>query len=75
MLVGLTEEYGQPPTRQMQKHIEKLDHCVRNVGMALGSWAGILYMCMDDCRAVKSLISSLFVPMSEMRVGVTARAG
>lgn len=67
MLVGLTEEYGKPPPRQMQRHIDKLDHCVRNVGMALGSWAGILYLCMDDCRAIKSLISSLFVPMPEMR--------
>lgn len=51
----------------MQKHLDKLDHSVRNVGMLLGSWAGLLYMCMDDCRAIKSLISSLHVPMPEMR--------
>lgn len=68
MLVGLTEEYGRPPSRQMQRHMDRLDHTVRNVGMALGSWAGILYLCMDNCRAIKSLISSLFVPMPEMRV-------
>jgi hypothetical protein len=35
--------------------------------MLLGSWAGLIYMCMDDCRAIKSLISSLHVPMAEMR--------
>jgi len=51
----------------MQRHLDKLDHSVRNVGMLLGSWNGLLYMCMDDCRAIKSLISSLHVPMAEMR--------
>lgn len=67
VLVGLTEEYGKVSTRHMQRHLDKLDTCVRNVGMVLGSWPGVLYLCMDHCRAIKSLISSLFVPLPEMR--------
>lgn len=68
VLVGLTENYGKVSLRQMQRHLDELDHCVRNVGMLLGTWSGMLYLCMDNYRAVKSLISSLHVPMSEMRV-------
>lgn len=68
MLVGLTEQYGKIPSRQMQKHLDNLDHCVRNVSMLLSSWPGLIYMCQSDFRAIKSLISSLFVPMAEMRV-------
>ena len=30
--------------------------------------SGLLYMCMDDCRAIKSLIGSLHVPNADMRV-------
>jgi rapamycin-insensitive companion of mTOR len=29
-----------------------------------------LYLCMDDCRAIKSLISSLHIPVTEMRVSL-----
>ncbi|WOO81922.1 Target of rapamycin complex 2 subunit ste20 [Vanrija pseudolonga] len=67
VLVGLTENYGKVSLRHMQRHLDELDHCVRNVGMLLGTWSGMLYLCMDNYRAVKSLISSLHVPMSEMR--------
>lgn len=34
---------------------------------------GLLYMCMDDCRAIKSLISSLHVPNADMRVSIEKR--
>ncbi|TXT05984.1 hypothetical protein VHUM_03745 [Vanrija humicola] len=67
VLVGLTENYGKVSLRHMQRHLDELDHCVRNVGMLLGTWSGMLYLCMDNYRAVKSLISSLHVPMPEMR--------
>ncbi|BEJ06093.1 hypothetical protein CcaverHIS641_0306150 [Cutaneotrichosporon cavernicola] len=67
VLVGLTEEYGKVSSRHMQRYLDRLDTCVRNVGMVLGTWAGVLYLCMDHCRAIKSLISSLFVPIPEMR--------
>ncbi|WVQ95387.1 hypothetical protein IAU59_002484 [Kwoniella sp. CBS 9459] len=67
VLVGLTEAYGKIPSRQQARHIEGLQNCVRNIGMLLASWPGLLYMCMDDCRAIKSLISSLHVPNTDMR--------
>ncbi|OCF45562.1 sterility protein Ste20 [Kwoniella heveanensis CBS 569] len=68
VLVGLTEAYGKIPSRQQARHLENLQNCVRNIGMLLASWpAGLLYMCMDNCRAIKSLISSLHVPNADMR--------
>ncbi|WVF67846.1 hypothetical protein IAT40_002607 [Kwoniella sp. CBS 6097] len=67
VLVGLTEAYGKIPSRQQARHLENLQNCVRNIGMLLASWPGLLYMCMDDCRAIKSLISSLHVPNTDMR--------
>ncbi|WWC98367.1 hypothetical protein V866_005258 [Kwoniella sp. B9012] len=67
VLVGLTEAYGKIPTRQHARHLENLQNTVRNIGMLLSSWSGVLYMCMDDYRAVKSLISSLHVPNADMR--------
>ena len=41
VLVGLTEEYGKIPSRQRAQYVEKLQSCVRNVGMMLGSWTGV----------------------------------
>ncbi|WVW80639.1 hypothetical protein I302_102625 [Kwoniella bestiolae CBS 10118] len=67
VLVGLTEAYGKIPTRQQPRHLENLQNTVRNIGMLLSSWSGLLYMCMDDYRAIKSLISSLHVPNTDMR--------
>ncbi|WWC72760.1 uncharacterized protein I206_106724 [Kwoniella pini CBS 10737] len=67
VLAGLTEAYGKIPSRQHAKHLENLQNTVRNIGMLLSSWSGLLYMCMDDFRAVKSLISSLHVPNADMR--------
>jgi len=83
ILVGLTEEYGKVPARQYTRHIEQLQLCARNIGMILGSWpgrslvssrmvnklsSGLIYLCMDDRRGVKSLISSLYAPLAEVRV-------
>ncbi|WRT70894.1 uncharacterized protein IL334_007893 [Kwoniella shivajii] len=67
VLVGLTEAYGKIPTRQQGRYLENLENTVRNVGMLLSSWSGLIYMCMDNYRAIKSLISSLHVPNTDMR--------
>lgn len=40
---------------------------------SLADLSGLLYLCMDDCRAIKSLISSLYVPVPELRVRVSVR--
>ncbi|ORX40861.1 Rapamycin-insensitive companion of mTOR, middle domain-domain-containing protein [Kockovaella imperatae] len=67
VLVGLTEEYGKVPSKQRDRHLAKLQHCLGNVTILLSSWPGVLYMCMDDCRAFKSLLSSLQAPSTEVR--------
>ncbi|WWD20882.1 hypothetical protein CI109_105359 [Kwoniella shandongensis] len=67
VLVGLTEAYGKIPSRFQARHLENLQNCVKNIGMLLASWPGLLYMCMDECRAIKSLIGSLHVPNIDMR--------
>lgn len=38
----------------------------RNISILLGSWTGLIYLCMSDNRAIRSLISSLFVPTSRV---------
>ncbi|WVO18166.1 hypothetical protein L204_105869 [Cryptococcus depauperatus] len=67
IFAGLTEAYGKIPTRLQAKHLENMQMCVNNISMIFASWPGLLYMCMDDARAIKSLISSLHVPNAEMR--------
>ncbi|WVQ77136.1 hypothetical protein IAR50_006819 [Cryptococcus sp. DSM 104548] len=67
VLVGLTEAYGKIPTRLQSKHLENMQQCVANITMILGSWPGLIYMCHDNRRAIKSLISSLHVPNADMR--------
>lgn len=47
------------------------DHLIRRDDAH--SAQGLLYMCMDDCRAIKSLISSLHVPNADMRVSLEKR--
>lgn len=36
--------------------------------------AGLIYMCMNEFRAIKSLISSLYVPDPQVKVSEKARA-
>ena len=33
----------------------------------LGSWPGLLYLCMDDYRAIKSILGTLQVPVPEVQ--------
>ncbi|KAK1923142.1 Rapamycin-insensitive companion of mTOR, middle domain-containing protein [Papiliotrema laurentii] len=67
VLVGLTEEYGKISSRQYSRHIDKLRISTKNIGMLLGSWPGLIYLCMDECRAIRSLISSLYAPLVEVQ--------
>ncbi|CAD6567983.1 MAG: hypothetical protein TREMPRED_004194 [Tremellales sp. Tagirdzhanova-0007] len=67
VLVGLTEEYGKIPSHDQARQQDKLKKCVRNVGMLLNSWSGLLYLCMDQYRAIKSLVSSLHTTVPEVR--------
>ncbi|EIW69328.1 hypothetical protein TREMEDRAFT_30887 [Tremella mesenterica DSM 1558] len=67
VLVGLTEEYGKPVSRQPLRQTEKLQRCISDVSMLLSSWQGLLVLSMDGCRAIKSLISSLHVPSSDVK--------
>ena len=70
VLVGLTEEYGKAPSRQLNKQVERVQHCVTNLTVLLSSWTGYFVLCMDNFRAIRSLISTLHVPIPEVKVGV-----
>ncbi|ORY28003.1 Rapamycin-insensitive companion of mTOR, middle domain-domain-containing protein [Naematelia encephala] len=65
VLVGITETYGKIPSRQQARLSDKLQNSVRCISMLLNTWTGFLYLLMDDARAIRSLISSLHVPIVE----------
>lgn len=50
------------PTRE-----EKLAPCAQVVIALTKSWAGLLYLCMDNKRAIKSIVDALQLPISENR--------
>ncbi len=45
--------------------------CARTIGFLLKTWHGLLYLCMNDYAAIKSLIGALSMPSEESRVFFT----
>ncbi|TPX50488.1 hypothetical protein SeLEV6574_g00869 [Synchytrium endobioticum] len=57
-----TDVYSKGPSHQ-----EKLHACSKVVASLLKSWTGLLYMCMDDKRAIRTLVKALSLPTDETR--------
>ncbi|TPX33890.1 hypothetical protein SmJEL517_g03313 [Synchytrium microbalum] len=57
-----TDVYSKGPA-----HDERLNSCSRVVIFLLRGWTGLLYMCMDDKRAIRTIVEALRLPTDETR--------
>ncbi|KAG9027306.1 hypothetical protein FS837_004314, partial [Tulasnella sp. UAMH 9824] len=61
-LTGLTDAYGKGAA-----HAEQMRASSRVVATMLRSWSGLMYLCMDNMRAISSIINTLRIPSLETR--------
>jgi len=61
-LSGVTDAYGKD-----SEHQQRLKDICRTIVCMLRTWSGLMYFCMDDMRAIKSLIDTLRIPSLEPR--------
>ncbi|KAJ8080510.1 hypothetical protein PM082_017343 [Marasmius tenuissimus] len=61
-LSPLTDAYGKGP-----EHEERMKSCVKVVQLMLRTWSGLMYFCMDNMRAIRSLVDTLRIPSLDTR--------
>ncbi|CED82219.1 ste16 protein [Phaffia rhodozyma] len=61
-LSGFTDVHGSG-----EAYLSRLRSSSKVVSTLLKSWSGFLYLCMDDRKAIRSLVDSLRVPTVQMR--------
>ncbi|KIM43166.1 hypothetical protein M413DRAFT_443978 [Hebeloma cylindrosporum] len=61
-LSAITDAYGKGPD-----HAERMRGCTKVVQLMLRTWSGLMFFCMDDMRAIRSLINTLQIPSLENR--------
>lgn len=61
-LSAITDAYGKG-----SDHADRMRGCAKVVQMMLRSWSGLMYFCMDDMRAIRSIIDTLRIPSLENR--------
>ncbi|TFK28071.1 hypothetical protein FA15DRAFT_612999 [Coprinopsis marcescibilis] len=61
-LSPITDAYGKGPEQR-----EKIKACAKLVQLMLRTWSGLMYLCLDDMRAIRSLIDTLRIPSLENR--------
>ncbi|ESK90459.1 cytosolic regulator pianissimo [Moniliophthora roreri MCA 2997] len=61
-LSAITDAYGKGVD-----HADRMRSCVRVVLLMLRTWSGLMYFCMDDMRAIRSLVDTLRIPSLETR--------
>ncbi|CAA7271328.1 unnamed protein product [Cyclocybe aegerita] len=59
---AITDAYGKPPD-----HADRMRSCARVVQLMLRTWSGLMFFCMDDMRAIRSLINTLRIPSLDTR--------
>ncbi|KAJ7505263.1 Rapamycin-insensitive companion of mTOR, N-term-domain-containing protein [Mycena galericulata] len=59
---AVTDAYGKGPD-----HAERMRGCTKVIQLMLRSWSGLMYFCMDNMRAIRSLIDTLRIPSLETR--------
>ncbi|KAJ3020885.1 hypothetical protein HKX48_009567 [Thoreauomyces humboldtii] len=57
-----TDAYSRGPANE-----EKLTACAKAVTLLFKSWTGIIYLCLDNKRAIRSIVESLRLPYDENR--------
>ena len=62
-LSGITDAYGKGAS-----HTELMRSTAKVVCTIMRTWSGLIYLCMDDMLALRSMISTLRIPSLETRV-------
>ncbi|KAL4262714.1 RICTOR family protein [Pleurotus pulmonarius] len=61
-LSAVTDAYGKPPD-----HITRIRGCIKIIQLMLRTWSGLMYFCMNDLMAIRSLVNTLRIPSLEAR--------
>ncbi|KAF4617458.1 hypothetical protein D9613_006099 [Agrocybe pediades] len=61
-LTAITDAYGKGPD-----NADRMRGCAKVMQMMLRTWSGLMFFCMDDMRAIRSLINTLRIPSLETR--------
>ncbi|KAJ7175920.1 Rapamycin-insensitive companion of mTOR, N-term-domain-containing protein [Mycena filopes] len=61
-LSAVTDAYGKGPD-----HADRMRGCTKVIQLMLRSWSGLMYFCMDNMRAIRSLIDTLRIPSLDTR--------
>ncbi|EJD50823.1 hypothetical protein AURDEDRAFT_111977 [Auricularia subglabra TFB-10046 SS5] len=56
-LSGITDAYGKGDA-----HLERMQACAKVVAAMLRTWSGLIYLCMNDMQAIRSLVDTLRIP-------------
>ncbi|KAF9475644.1 hypothetical protein BDN70DRAFT_883456 [Pholiota conissans] len=59
---AITDAYGKGPD-----HAERMRGCAKVVQLMLRTWGGLMFFCMDDMRAIRSLVDTLTIPSLDTR--------
>ncbi|TFK52588.1 hypothetical protein OE88DRAFT_1807473 [Heliocybe sulcata] len=61
-LSGVTDAYGKGP-----EHDERMRACARIITLLLRTWSGLMYFCMGDLLAIRTIIDTLRIPSLDSR--------
>ncbi|THH08497.1 hypothetical protein EW145_g2671 [Phellinidium pouzarii] len=61
-LSGITDAYGKGPS-----HAERMRSTGKVATVILRTWSGLMYLCMDDMLAIRTMINTLRIPSLETR--------
>ncbi|KAJ7212059.1 Rapamycin-insensitive companion of mTOR, N-term-domain-containing protein [Mycena pura] len=59
---AVSDAYGKGPD-----HADRMRGCAKVIQLMLRSWSGLMYFCMDNMRAIRSLVDTLRIPSLETR--------
>ncbi|KAJ4482113.1 Rapamycin-insensitive companion of mTOR, N-term-domain-containing protein [Lentinula aciculospora] len=62
VLTAVTDAYGKGPD-----HAERMKSCTRVIQLMLRTWSGLMYFCMEEMGAIRSLVNTLRLPSLETR--------
>ncbi|KAG8214549.1 Rapamycin-insensitive companion of mTOR, N-term-domain-containing protein [Butyriboletus roseoflavus] len=61
-LLAVTDAYGRG-----SDHAERMRSCTKVIELMLRTWSGLMYFCMEDQRAIKSIVNTLRIPSLDTR--------
>ncbi|KAJ3087070.1 hypothetical protein HK102_011873 [Quaeritorhiza haematococci] len=62
IISNFTDAFSRGPSYE-----ERLTVCSKAITALLKSWTGLIYLCLDDKRAIRSIVESLKLPYEETR--------